>query len=147
MVESKSPGRFETEEVPAPLAGLIEALELLAAQARVYDQVLPRSSAQARLVAAALGELAQRALNEARHLEAALQPTAEPGLSQMPFSPRERQVLALASQGLTNKEIAYRLGISERTVQFHMNSVFNKTGAGSRTEAVTLALKQGWLED
>jgi NarL family two-component system response regulator YdfI len=55
-------------------------------------------------------------------------------------------VLSLAAQGLTNKEIAYRLGISERTVQFHINSIFNKTATNSRTEAVALALRQGWLK-
>jgi DNA-binding NarL/FixJ family response regulator len=64
-----------------------------------------------------------------------------------PFSPREYEVLTLAARGLTNKEIAYRLGLSERTVQFHMNSIFNKSGADSRTEAVALALRKGWLPD
>ena len=59
---------------------------------------------------------------------------------------REYQVLALLARGLTNKEIAYRLGISERTIQFHINSIFNKTGAQSRTEAVGLALKHGWID-
>jgi DNA-binding CsgD family transcriptional regulator len=54
-------------------------------------------------------------------------------------------VLTLASRGLTNKEIAYRLGISERTAQFHINSIFHKTGTNSRTEAVALALKNHWL--
>ncbi|MBE0698041.1 MAG: response regulator transcription factor [Anaerolineaceae bacterium] len=56
------------------------------------------------------------------------------------------QVLKLAAHGLTNKEIAYRLVISERTVQFHMNSIFNKSGTSTRTEAVALALRSGWLE-
>ena len=65
--------------------------------------------------------------------------------SEHPFSPREHQVLTLAADGLTNKEIAYRLGISERTVQFHINSIFNKTTTNSRTEAVALALRSGWI--
>ena len=43
--------------------------------------------------------------------------------------------------------IAYRLGLSERTIQFHLNSVFNKTGTNSRTEAVALAIRCGWIED
>jgi DNA-binding NarL/FixJ family response regulator len=116
------------------------------AQARAYDQILPRSNTQARAVTTALGELAQRALNEARHLEAALQPVVDSSPNASPFSRRESEVLALVAQGLTNKEIAYRLGISERTVQFHMNSVFNKTATSSRTQAVSLALKNGWLE-
>jgi DNA-binding NarL/FixJ family response regulator len=55
------------------------------------------------------------------------------------------EVLTLVAAGLTNKEIAYRLGLSERTIQFHLNSIFNKTNTGSRTEATALALKQGWL--
>ena len=48
---------------------------------------------------------------------------------------------------MTNKEIAYRLGISDRTVQFHMNSIFNKTTTESRTEAVALALRSGWIRE
>ena len=63
-----------------------------------------------------------------------------------PFSPRELEVLTLAANGLTNKEIAYRLGLSERTIQFHMNSVFNKSATNSRTEAVALAIRSGWLK-
>ena len=62
-----------------------------------------------------------------------------------PFSPREQQVLELAATGLTNKEIAFRLGISDRTVQFHINSIFNKTATNSRTEAVAVALQRGWI--
>ena len=62
-----------------------------------------------------------------------------------PLSPRELEVLTLAAGGLTNKEIAYRLGLSERTIQFHLNSVFNKSGTNSRTEAVALAIRNGWL--
>jgi DNA-binding NarL/FixJ family response regulator len=147
MVKSSTPARSERlSPGPAPLIGLLEALELLVAQARAYDQILPRSNYSARATAAALGELAQRALNEARHLEAVLQPVVNTSPNASPLSRRESEVLALAAQGLTNKEIAYRLGISERTVQFHMNSVFNKTATSSRTQAVSLALKNGWLE-
>ena len=53
--------------------------------------------------------------------------------------------MTLAAEGLTNKEIAYRLGLSDRTVQFHMDSIFNKTGTQSRTEAVALALQRKWI--
>jgi DNA-binding NarL/FixJ family response regulator len=88
-------------------------------------------------------ELAWQASAEARDLAESLAPVA-PGASH-PFSPRELEVLTLAAQGLTNKEIAYRLGVSDRTVQFHMNSVFNKTGASSRTEASMVAVQRGWL--
>lgn len=125
------------------LAALVDALNLLVAQARTYERALPGSNTAARTATRTLGELGRKALNEAHDLAEALRP-APPAAH--PFSPRELEVLHLAASGLTNKEIAYRLGISERTIQFHINSVFNKTGTQSRTEVVALALKQGWID-
>jgi len=126
----------------ALLAGLIDTLDLLTAQARAYERALPPNNYPARAAVAALGELARQALAEARDVQATLEP---PSPAAHPFSPRELQVLTLAADGLTNKEIAYRLGLSERTIQFHMNSIFNKTGTNSRTEAATYALRQEWI--
>ena len=63
-----------------------------------------------------------------------------------PLSPREREVLQLLARGLQNKEIAATLIISERTVKFHVSSILGKLGAGNRTEAVTMALQQGIIE-
>jgi DNA-binding CsgD family transcriptional regulator len=51
----------------------------------------------------------------------------------------------MLSEGLANKEIAYRLGISEHTVKFHVGSLFQKLNASSRTEAVTLGVRQGLI--
>jgi DNA-binding NarL/FixJ family response regulator len=113
-------------------------------QTRAYERILPPDNHAARVAVAALGELARQALAEAQDLYDSLK--APEITTDHPFSPREQQVLTLAAQGLTNKEIAYRLGVSDRTVQFHMNSVFNKTGTSSRTEAATLALQQHWIE-
>ena len=128
-----------------PLTSLLEALDLLLSQARAYERALPANDYRARAAVAALSRLAQRAHSEALSLADASQAASEQAQSTHPFSPREYQVLSLAAQGLTNKEIAYRLGISERTVQFHINSIFNKTTTSSRTEAVALALRKGWL--
>lgn len=61
------------------------------------------------------------------------------------LSPREREVLRLAGAGMTNKEVARRLGLSVRTVQVHFAHIFEKLGVASRTEAVVLALRRGWL--
>jgi DNA-binding NarL/FixJ family response regulator len=121
-----------------PYDALLEALDLLIEQARAYERALPANNYHARAAVAALSRLAQRARSEALSL-------ADASQAAHPFSPREFQVLSLAAQGLTNKEIAYRLGISERTVQFHVNSIFNKTATSSRTEAVALALRNSWL--
>ena len=61
------------------------------------------------------------------------------------LKPRELEVLRLAGKGISNKEIAGELVISERTVQTHLVNIFRKLGVGSRTEAVLHALKEGWL--
>lgn len=61
------------------------------------------------------------------------------------LSPREREVLELVANGLPNKAIARSLGISDHTVKFHVSSVLTKLDAGSRTEAVTIATRQGIL--
>jgi DNA-binding NarL/FixJ family response regulator len=123
-------------------AGLLDTLDLLVAQARAYERTLPRENHVARAAIDSMGKLAWQALNEAHDLADSLGPAIE---TSHPLSPRELEVLTLASEGLTNKEIAYRLGLSPRTIQFHMNAIFNKLGATSRTHAVSLALKQGWL--
>lgn len=137
------PGFTPSVEPLPPLAGLLDALDRLVEQAQAYERALPSNNYPARAAVFALGELAQQALNEARSLETVIKP---PRPSPIPFSPREHEVLGFAAQGLTNKEIAFRLGLSERTVQFHMNSLFNKTGTQSRTEVVALALRNGWIE-
>jgi DNA-binding NarL/FixJ family response regulator len=58
---------------------------------------------------------------------------------------RELGVLKLAAQGKSNKEIAETLVLSVRTIEAHLGNIFNKLGVGSRTEAVILALKKGWV--
>jgi ATP/maltotriose-dependent transcriptional regulator MalT len=59
---------------------------------------------------------------------------------------RERDVLALAGEGLSNRDIANALAISEHTVKFHLASVFGKLGASTRTEAVHRGLRLGLIE-
>lgn len=61
------------------------------------------------------------------------------------LTPRELDVLHLLSKGLTNKGIASNLYISERTVKFHLSSVFNKLDVESRTEAVITAVQKGLI--
>ena len=59
------------------------------------------------------------------------------------LSAREREVLLLAAKGLSSKEVASRLFISERTVQTHLASIYDKLGSKNKTEALLLALKYG----
>jgi DNA-binding NarL/FixJ family response regulator len=62
-----------------------------------------------------------------------------------PLTARESDVLRLVADGLTNKAIGLRLGISEHTVKFHLGSAMTKMGAASRAEAVAVALRRGWI--
>jgi DNA-binding NarL/FixJ family response regulator len=61
------------------------------------------------------------------------------------LSEREREVLRLVADGLPTKQIANSLSISERTVKFHVNSIFHKLGADNRAQAVALAAQRGLL--
>lgn len=61
------------------------------------------------------------------------------------LSEREVEVLRHVAAGLPNKGIARELGISEHTVKFHIGTILGKLDAASRTEAVAIAVRQGWL--
>jgi NarL family two-component system response regulator YdfI len=61
------------------------------------------------------------------------------------LSEREKEVLAMLSEGALNREIARQLRITERTVKAHVTSIFSKLGVSSRAEAVAVALRQGLL--
>jgi DNA-binding NarL/FixJ family response regulator len=56
---------------------------------------------------------------------------------------RETEVLRMIADGLANKEIAWKLGISEHTVKFHVSALLGKLGAASRAEAVGAGIRQG----
>jgi DNA-binding NarL/FixJ family response regulator len=61
------------------------------------------------------------------------------------LTPRELEVLRLLARGLSNRQIAERLVISERTVQAHLTNIFAKMQVSSRMEAVLSAIRRGWL--
>lgn len=61
------------------------------------------------------------------------------------LTPRELEVLRLVAEGLSNREAAARLFVTERTVKFHVSSLLHKLGAGNRTEAVRVAVRRGLI--
>ena len=72
--------------------------------------------------------------------------TAQSGAANaQPLTGREHEVLSIVAEGCTNKRIAIRLGISERTVKHHLTSIMTKLRAQDRTHAVVIAVRLGWV--
>ncbi len=63
-----------------------------------------------------------------------------------PLSPREVEILDNIAQGMTNKQVAFTLSISEQTVKNHMSSILRKLSVNDRTQAVVYAMRQGWIK-
>jgi NarL family two-component system response regulator YdfI len=106
--------------------------------------VLPRESGAGQLIAAINAAAAGLVVLEAEDLNSLLVTPRAPRTAER-LSAREMEVLEMLAEGHSNKTIAYRMGISEHTVKFHVTSILAKLGAGSRTEAVTLGIRQGLI--
>jgi DNA-binding NarL/FixJ family response regulator len=110
----------------------------------------PAVQLQAAVVSAAQGLVAlphafASTLTPERHGAATFERVILEGTTDESLTPREREVLELVSQGLSNKLIARRLHISEHTVKFHISSITGKLGASSRTDAVSQGLRRGLI--
>jgi DNA-binding NarL/FixJ family response regulator len=117
------------------------AAEALAAGAR---GILPREAGPGR-IAAALRAVSRGLVVLDDEFAAALLRPRGPVASALvePLTARELEVLQLLSEGLSNKEIGSRLGISESTAKFHVNAITGKLGANGRTDAVVRAARLG----
>jgi DNA-binding NarL/FixJ family response regulator len=70
---------------------------------------------------------------------------SDPNEHYLPLSPREMEILQFVTNGLSNKEIATKLGISQQTVKNHMTSILKKLNVQDRTQAAVTALRHGWV--
>ncbi len=110
--------------------------------------LLPRDASPASILAAVDAAASGMALIDPQELESLLAGPAAVSAAETvstPLTPRELEVLRMMADGAANKEIAWKLGISEHTVKFHVASILGKLDAGSRTEAVTRGLRSGLI--
>jgi DNA-binding NarL/FixJ family response regulator len=77
--------------------------------------------------------------------EGAVRPYSDPGETLQPLSSREMEVLTYVTRGMSNKEIAVLLRISQQTVKNHVTSILRKLGVEDRTQAAIYALRRGWV--
>ena len=146
-------------ELPASAAAAVVALAdaprrvgaARAVERGLVRAVLPRDATSGEILAAIdavvaglvvlhpdalVDALVPRPRREARPARVAADPAE-------PLTAREIEVLGMLAEGLGNKTIAVRLGISTHTAKFHVASILAKLGAGSRTEAVTVGMRRG----
>ena len=129
VTEARSISRLLRSGVRAILSRESDPDDVLSAIYASYDGLVLLSTPTAESLAAVYGD---------QPLE------VEDELSEE-ITSRETDVLRMLAEGLVNKEIAARLGISEHTVKFHISSILDKLGASTRTEAVTLGIRRGLI--
>jgi NarL family two-component system response regulator YdfI len=127
--DARSISRLLRSGVRAILSRESDPDNVLSAIYAVYDGLVLLSTATAENLAAVYGD----------------QPLELEDEMSEEITSRETDVLRMLAEGLVNKEIAARLGISEHTVKFHISSILDKLGASTRTEAVTLGIRRGLI--
>ncbi|HSL11742.1 MAG TPA: response regulator transcription factor [Actinomycetota bacterium] len=121
--------------------GIVQALDAGAVGYLLKDAEPEEISAAIRAAARGEAPLAPRAA------AALLADRRSRAASDVELSPREREVLQLVLDGLANKQIARRLGISEKTVKGHLTNLFQRIGVSDRTQAALWAERTGALRD
>ena len=127
--DARSISRLLRSGVRAILSRESDADDVLSAIYAAYDGLVLLSTATADSLAGVFGDQLAEVDDE---------------LSEE-ITSRETEVLRMLAEGLVNKDIAARLGISEHTVKFHISSILDKLGASTRTEAVTLGIRRGLI--
>ena len=127
--DARSIARLLRSGVRAILSRESAADDVLSAISAAYDGLVLLSTATADRLAGVFGDQLAEVDDE---------------LSEE-ITSRETEVLRMLAEGLVNKDIAARLGISEHTVKFHISSILDKLGASTRTEAVTLGIRRGLI--
>jgi DNA-binding NarL/FixJ family response regulator len=142
-------------EIPTPADGRTPAYVLLTGEpppAWTHDALrlgvralLSRDASAGEILSAVEAAGSGLAVIDPRELDTLLAaaPAIPTAVSSSSLTARELEVLRMMAEGAANKNIAWKLGISEHTVKFHVASILGKLGAASRTEAVTIGVRKG----
>ncbi|MCS6827670.1 MAG: response regulator transcription factor [Caldilinea sp.] len=130
-----------------PVVALVADPALAGAVRTAGVRGLLRRSASAEQLATALQAVIHALIVVDESLPAGLSTTTPLSTTALvePLTARELEVLRLLAEGLSNKEIAHVLGVSDHTAKFHVNAILAKLGAQSRTEAVVKAMRAGLI--
>ncbi len=143
---------FEGRQPPGVVVLGAESEEWLTESLRagIVRATLPRAASSAEIMAAVMAVSAGLIVIDAETFASVIAPNqsyeerlAPAGTTVDALTSREREVLKMLAEGLSNKEIASRMKISEHTVKFHTAQIFAKLGVSSRTEAVVQGIRQG----
>lgn len=145
------------DELVAPHDGSVPAIVLLSdddqpawtpeALRLGVRAVLPRDASAPEVLAAVEAASIGMAVLDPNDLEAMLAASSPAPVSAEPsvLTPRELEVLRMMAEGAANKIIAWKLGISEHTVKFHVASILGKLHAATRAEAVAIGMRKGLI--
>jgi NarL family two-component system response regulator YdfI len=148
---------FSLDELSPPVDGQSPAIVLMTSERQpVWTQeamrlgvraLLSRDASAAEILAAVEAAAAGMAIVDPRELETLLSANvATPASTEThTLTSRELEVLRMMAEGAANKAIAWKLGISDHTVKFHVASILGKLHAGTRTEAVTIGVRKGLI--
>ncbi|MDM8528041.1 response regulator [Anaerolineales bacterium HSG24] len=121
----------ETDLANSLRAGAIGYLLKNVAADKLFEALMAAQTGESPISPELTGKLVQQ-------LSTPIQPTS-------PLTPRQLEILNLIQQGLTYKEIADRLMVSQNTIKYHVKQILNQLGVNTRTEAIAQAIQQGWI--
>ncbi|MBF0359967.1 MAG: response regulator transcription factor [Oligoflexia bacterium] len=129
------------------LQNLFDDLDILLTQVKLYKKITIKNT-ETQTILSVLEEQIEKINNHQQEIKKLIQneDISNTGTININLSPRELEVLTLVAKGLANKQIAYQLNISERTVHFHLKSIFTKSNTTSRTEASVWALSKNIIK-
>jgi len=121
----------ETDLANSLRAGAIGYLLKNVAADKLFEALMAAQTGESPISPELTGKLVQQ-------LSTPIQPTS-------PLTPRQLEILRLIQQGITYKEIADRLTVSQNTIKYHVKQILNQLGVNTRTEAIAQAIQQGWI--